>query len=81
VLLELICYASDRGKPAVLALRPEKIAALSIRGLIEQREDGYWITETGRAQCAYRSVPDQHLPSPAPVRDLWPGREIQQGKV
>ena len=51
VLLELICYASDRGKPAVLEVRPEKIIELRKRGLIEKRADGYWITELGRGQC------------------------------
>jgi hypothetical protein len=51
VLLELICYASDRGKPAVLRVRPESISELCTRGLIEQREDGYWTTELGRGLC------------------------------
>ena len=51
VLLQLICYASDRGKPAVLEVRPEEISELCQRGFIEQREGGYWITDLGRGHC------------------------------
>ena len=76
MLLELICYASDRGKPAVLNVRPEKIMELCMRGLIEQREDGYWITELGRGQCPQQYIPGQDLRSSANVRELWQVHEI-----
>ena len=70
VLLELICYASDRAKPAVLNVRAETIMELCMQGLIEKCEDGYWITEMGRGQCPQRYAPEQDLASPTNVADL-----------
>ena len=64
VLLELIRYASDQGKPALLNLRAERIAELRNRGLIELREDGYWITELGRGQCPRQELHDREVASP-----------------
>ena len=81
VLLELICYASDRGKPAVLNVRPESIMELCMCGLIYQREDGYWITELGRGQCFQRDSPEQDLRSLANVRDMRPVRETTPRQV
>jgi len=74
VLLELIRYASDRGKPVVLNVRPESIMELCMQGLIEKCEDGYWITEIGRGRCPQQIAPEQDLASPANVVDL----ELQQ---
>ena len=71
VLLELICYASDRGKPAILNVRPERITELSMRGLIEQCEDGYRITKLGREQCPRQEVPEQDLRSPTKAGNMW----------
>jgi hypothetical protein len=76
VLLDLICYASARGKPAVLNVHPESIMELSMRGLIELREDGYWITEQGREQCPQQYAPDQDLRSPSRTGNVWQGHEI-----
>jgi hypothetical protein len=75
VLLELICYASDMRKPALLKVRPESILELCTQGLIERRENGYWITELGREQCQQRNI---DLASSANVVDLNPSQEIYQ---
>ena len=76
VLLDLICYASARGKPAVLNVRPESIMDLCMQGLIEKREDGYWITEHGRRQCPQQNAPEQDVPCPTEARDMWQVHEI-----
>ena len=52
VLLTLICYASDRNKPAVLRVHPGTILLLRSGGLIELQEDGYWITPLGRQRAS-----------------------------
>jgi hypothetical protein len=71
VLLDLICYASDRGKSATLNVRPERISELYMRGLIDKREDGYWITELGRAQCQKRDAAEQDIRSQATMKKKW----------
>ena len=76
VLLDLICYASARGKPAVLNVHPENIMELCMRGLIERREDGYWITEEGREQCPQQYVSDQDLRSPSRTGNVWQVHEV-----
>jgi hypothetical protein len=83
VLLELICYASNRGKPAILNLRPEYIEELSTRGLIEEHDDGYWITDLGRAQCPKESSPGREIHSPmdVPAISLVQGRSANDGAV
>jgi hypothetical protein len=62
VLLSLISYASERGKPAVLNVRPKTISLLCAAGLIEEREGGYWITELGRGAAYAPGTLDQFLP-------------------
>jgi hypothetical protein len=83
VLLELICYASNRGKPAILNLRPEQIAELSTRGLIEEFDGGYWITELGRAQCPQECVPgrETHDHIDVPAFSLVQGNNANDGAV
>jgi hypothetical protein len=78
VLLELICYASNQGKPAVLRLRAEHIAELCTRELIEKHEDGYWITELGREQCNSQPIPGRDFQSPMEVAVL---EQIQRGSL
>jgi hypothetical protein len=62
VLLSLINYASDRGKPAVLKVRPRAVSLLRAGGLIEERDDGYWITELGRDAACSPGTLDEFLP-------------------
>jgi len=80
VLLELICYASDRGKPAILNLRQESIAELYTRGLIEEREDGYWITKLGREHCPQPYTPERDLHDARNVVDLRQSQEKYRWK-
>lgn len=63
VLLALVSYASDRGKPAILKVSPQIVSLLCAGGLIERRADGYWITDLGRSAVHLQGSLAQHLPS------------------
>ena len=61
VLLALISYATDRGKPVVLRVRPQAISLLAAAGLIEEQQDGYWTTDLGRSAALSPAPFENHL--------------------